>query len=288
MNYKFSGHETFHCRPIWLKKGYDFANSGKLFNDNDAVIELGVGKNMVASIKFWLKAFGFYNMQENTIEDLSHDILNENGFDPFLEDDATLFLLHYLLIKNVEISSIYYLAFIKLSKEKLEFTSEDLLSFINRECLKEGIEVNDNTLNNDIKVFFKNYIPSKDENSGIEDNYNGLFYNLRYLNKVKSSSGSTKYRFNINNGSYLPEVVFLYVLLEKFEDAISISMEAIREHVSSIFLMEKQGTYSMIERLVSKYPNDITFKDDGGRQEIQIKSNIDKLELLTQYYDERL
>ncbi len=285
MNYKFSGHETFHCRPIWLKKGYDFANSGNLFNDNDAVIELGVGKNMVASIKFWLKAFGFYNMQENTIEDLSHDILNENGFDPFLEDDATLFLLHYLLIKNVEISSIYYLAFIKLSKEKLEFTSEDLLSFINRECLKEGIEVNDNTLNNDIKVFFKNYIPSKDENSGIEDNYNGLFYNLRYLNKVKSSSGNTRYRFNINNGSYLPEVVFLYVLLEKFEGAISISMEAIREQVSSIFLMEKQGTYSMIERLVSKYPNDITFKDDGGRQEIQIKSNIDKLELLTQYYE---
>jgi len=285
MHYKFSGHETFHCRPIWLKKGYDFAKSDKLFNDTDAVIELGVGKNMVASIKFWLRAFGFYNLHENALEGLSKDLLSDEGFDPFLEDDATLYLLHYLLIKNVEISSIYYLAFIKLSKEKTEFTTENLKRFIKRECLKEGLEVNDKTLNNDIKVFLKNYIPSTDTNSGIEDNYNGLFYDLRYLNKIKSSTGETKYRFNINDGRYLPERVFLYVLLEKFESDVSISTQAIREQVSSIFLMERQGTYAMIERLVSKYPKHITFKDDGGRQEVQIKGDIDKLELLRRKYE---
>ena len=102
MNYKFSGHETFHCRPIWLKKGFDYANKGKLFSDNDAVIELGVGKNMVASMKFWLRAFGFYNIHENELEGLAHDLLSDDGFDPYLEDEATLFLLNYLLINNVK------------------------------------------------------------------------------------------------------------------------------------------------------------------------------------------
>ncbi len=285
MNYKFSGHETFHCRPIWLKKGYDFANEEKLFNDNDAVIDLGVGKNMVASIKFWLRAFGFYNLNENKLEGLSHEILGDDGFDPFLEDDATLCLLHYLLIKNKEISSIYYLTFIKLSKEKTEFSKENLESFIIRECIKEGVDFNDKTLKNDIKVFLKNYIPSSDKNSGIEDNYSGLFYNLRYLNKLKSSTGETKYRFNINEGKYLPEIVFLYVIMDKFEGEVSISFQSIREHVSSIFLMERQGTYAMMERLISKYPEFLIFKDDGGRQELQIKSNIDKLELLRNYYE---
>ena len=284
MNYKFSGHETFNCRPIWLKKGYDYAKKKK-FNEDDSVIELGVGKNMVSSIKFWLRAFGFYNLYENELEGLSHDILDDNGFDPFLEDDATLYLLHYLLIKNVNISSIYYLAFIKLTKEKLEFSTENLLSFIERECLKENVDFNENTLKNDVNVFLKNYIPSSEKKSGLEDNYSGLFYDLRYINKVKSSDSGLKYRFNINDGKYLPEVVFLYVLLEKFENEVSISIEAIRDQVSTIFLMEKQGTYTMIERLVDMYPDYINFKDDGGRQELQIKGEIDKLELLRRHYE---
>lgn len=24
MRYSFSGHESFHCKSLWLKKGYDF------------------------------------------------------------------------------------------------------------------------------------------------------------------------------------------------------------------------------------------------------------------------
>ncbi|NEM99756.1 DUF4007 family protein, partial [Pontibacter burrus] len=58
LKYTFSGHEKFQCRHLWLKKGYDYLQLGKSFLEEDAVIELGVGKNMVASIRFWLKAFG--------------------------------------------------------------------------------------------------------------------------------------------------------------------------------------------------------------------------------------
>lgn len=50
----FSGHETFQCRHLWLKKGYDFVKSGKAFSDEDAVVELGVGKNMVTAIRYWM------------------------------------------------------------------------------------------------------------------------------------------------------------------------------------------------------------------------------------------
>ena len=44
--YTFSGHESFPCKSLWLKKGYDFVVQGKNFNNPDAVIDLGVGKNM--------------------------------------------------------------------------------------------------------------------------------------------------------------------------------------------------------------------------------------------------
>jgi hypothetical protein len=48
-DYKFSGHETFQCRHFWLKKGYDFVKKEGDFKSNDALIELGVGKNMISS-----------------------------------------------------------------------------------------------------------------------------------------------------------------------------------------------------------------------------------------------
>ena len=65
--YVFSGHDSFQCRDLWLKKGFDFLISGNSFNDSDAVVKLGVGKNMVSSIKFWLKAFNI-NSEDNLTE----------------------------------------------------------------------------------------------------------------------------------------------------------------------------------------------------------------------------
>jgi len=47
----FSGHETFHCKSLWLKKGYDFIEKEGKFID-EASVELGVGRNMVSSIRF--------------------------------------------------------------------------------------------------------------------------------------------------------------------------------------------------------------------------------------------
>ena len=154
--YCFSGHETFYCKSLWLKKGYDFRLGGNTFNQEDAVVKLGVGKNMVASIRFWLKAFGL------TVEDLPTDIANivlHNDGDPFLEDSNTLWLLHYLLVSN-KISSIYHLLFVEYQREKKEFDRDLLQNFIKRRCnVPEQKNVyNENTVKKDIGVLLHNYL----------------------------------------------------------------------------------------------------------------------------------
>ncbi len=40
--YTFSGHESFYCKSLWLKKGYDFVSANKNFNNPGAVVDLGV------------------------------------------------------------------------------------------------------------------------------------------------------------------------------------------------------------------------------------------------------
>lgn len=102
----FSGHESFACKSHWLKRGYDFVLAGRKFNNEDAVVHLGVGKNMVNSIKFWMRAFGLLE-PEGTLTSLAHKLMNdENGYDPFFEDIGSLWLLHFNLI-NEDYATIY-------------------------------------------------------------------------------------------------------------------------------------------------------------------------------------
>ena len=57
--YTFSGHETFPFRYPWLKKGFDAVREDvSVFGRDDAITTLGVGKNMVRSIRHWCLAAG--------------------------------------------------------------------------------------------------------------------------------------------------------------------------------------------------------------------------------------
>src|SRR5579884_462777 len=48
----FSGHETFPFRTAWLKKAVDAVTADpRVFTRDDAFVVLGVGKNMVRSIR---------------------------------------------------------------------------------------------------------------------------------------------------------------------------------------------------------------------------------------------
>ena len=111
----FSGHESFFCRSLWLKKGFDALESGVDFNAPDAVVKLGVGKNMVSAIRYWMKAFGL--MEDNQATRIASFIFsNDGGVDPFLEDNGSLWILHYQIITK-QIASLYNLAFLELRRD---------------------------------------------------------------------------------------------------------------------------------------------------------------------------
>ena len=64
---RFSGHDTFHCKEQWILKGIQLIDNQEIkgvFNTNNAIPLLGVGKNMVRSIQHWLRAFGILNKED--------------------------------------------------------------------------------------------------------------------------------------------------------------------------------------------------------------------------------
>src|SRR4051794_26660078 len=115
MQVTFSGHETFPFRYGWLKKGVDAArNDRACFTSERAMVDLGVGKNMVQSIKYWGIATGLLaatknskNRFEYTPTLVAEELLSDEGFDPFLEDPITLWFLHWQLASNVAVATTW-------------------------------------------------------------------------------------------------------------------------------------------------------------------------------------
>ena len=92
---RFSGHESFVCRYAWLPKAYRaLAENPAMFGDvEQAMVSLGVGKNMVRSIRFWVEVMGVAIPQRDRTlvpSTFGESVFDDDGFDPYLEDVRTL------------------------------------------------------------------------------------------------------------------------------------------------------------------------------------------------------
>ncbi len=287
-NWRFAGHETFHCKHFWLKKGFDFTSERNSFKENDAVVKLGVGKNMVSSIQFWMNAFGIY--EEDEISEFGNNIFNNDGFDAFLEDEGSLWLLHYkLLSKNY--SSIYKLAFINFRKTRIssEFTSKQLEDFISKLLISEGVNFSQKSIENDVKVFIRNYVSLyKKGAKSLEDDFSSLLINLDIISIVPDShiEGLQVFKLLYNAKENLPSEVLLFSILDSFDDEMSIAVNDIQNEISDLFLCNREGTEAkLIELQDNGY---IVYKDDSGRKEIQIKNKLNKWDVLKNYYEKSI
>ena len=287
-NWRFAGHETFHCKHFWLKKGYDFTSERNSFKENDAVVKLGVGKNMVSSIQFWMNAFGIY--EEDEISEFGNNIFNNDGFDSFLEDEGSLWLLHYkLLSKNY--SSIYKLAFINFRKTRIssEFTSKQLEDFISKLLISEGVNFSQKSIENDVKVFIRNYVSLyKKGAKSLEDDFSSLLINLDIISIVPDShiEGLQVFKLLYNAKENLPSEVLLFSILDSFDGEMSIAVNDIQNEISDLFLCNREGTEDKLIELQDK--GYIVYKDDSGRKEIQIKNKLNKWDVLKNYYEKSI
>ena len=277
----FSGHESFACKSHWLKRGYDFVRGENNFNDDDAVVRLGVGKNMVASIKFWLKAIG---LLKDTGLVATSDYLfdNDNGKDPYLEDVGTLWLLHFLLIYT-DYATIYKTTFVDYHRQRNIVEKSKLQNYIKHVCFDEtGYKnlYNDNTVKRDIGVMLHNYCAKNGSNVNVEDS-NSLFAPLNLICETEKDT----YRFNYDTRSDVPSLIFLYALLEKFSGRNSISFEDIAE-LALIFCLTNNDLLNIINHLCDLYPSEIVFSDVAGIKELQFRTTLNPTEVLDRYYEE--
>jgi hypothetical protein len=273
----FSGHDSFECRHFWLKKGFDLVTSGGKFND-EAVIPLGVGRNMVTSIRYWMKAFGLLD-EDDKLTDFAKRIFSQRGFDPYLEDEASLWLLHYQLVTK-GFASIFDITFNDFRRQKPEFTKEHFMQFIRN----KKIAMNENTLGKDIDVLLKTYVSKGNQ---AEDNYEGILTDLGLIEEIKKEN-KTEYIIRNDDRERLPEEIILYGILEKHKTK-SIDFDTLlfdKNSVGVVFAMTKNGLANKLEAIALKYKKEgIVFSNNAGAKELQFKKNLpESKDILNDYY----
>ena len=289
---KFSGHDTFHCKEQWLLKGVqlvDMQGDVSIFRKNEAIPILGVGKNMVRSINHWLRAFGLLD-EENKISEFANLLFLVNKFDPYIENDGSLWLLQYYICRT-NFSSIFQLIFLNFFADKatLDFSEHQILNFINRQIQEKGDKkVSENTLILDFKVFIRTYVsPMKNEKT-VEDDFSAPLLSLNLVSDTgrKNSANQTVYRLNRNTQETISCEIFGYCLLDQFESENSVSYDKIKKTVGSFLCLSNEGLESLIENLCQDHKQ-FVFKDDAGIRQVQIKeSTIEfKNSLLKKHYE---
>ena len=130
----FARHETFHPRYGWFRKAYNFAaKDTRIFSREDAPVRLGVGKNMVRAIRFWGLAAKLIKPNRQSSKShaselaptpLGHFLFGVSGWDRYMEDPGTLWLLHWLLLARPCRLPVWWLAFNEF--HPVEFADDDL------------------------------------------------------------------------------------------------------------------------------------------------------------------
>ena len=267
---------------MWLKKGYDFVRAGRDFNTPDAVVALGVGKNMVASIRYWMRVFGLYN---GTNMSLLADYLfdNDTGKDIYLEDIASLQLLHFSLVHSGE-ATLYSMVFCGLQRERIAFDRDQALSFVALRMAEDGKQklFNANTVKKDIAVLLQNYsLPRKPLSN---EDFSSLMIDL---DLIRQSSEDKGYYFNQEGKRQVEPVVFLYALLsmQKESGDNTIPFENVQSNIGLVFCMSETETVRMLRNLNENYPTVLSYSDVAGIRQIQFIGEIDRMQVLDDYYD---
>ncbi len=288
----FSGHETFPLRYLWLYKAYEKVvdlckeNQRKNpFSDPDAIMTFGVGKNQVKSIRHWALACNIIKAQEKTFRPTKlGDFLfkPKTGRDPFMEKEATLWLIHWMVAGRWERTSTWYYAFNYFSERKFE--REDIVKSIQNLCTARGWKgASETTIKRDVDCFLRSYVHQGDEKFS-EDSIESILSELELISPV----GSHMYEFNYGPKPSLPEGVFLYSLNEFWQNRISnpnsTSVEILTYAPGSpgrVFKLDEQSLVERLVRIGESSEGCFQWTDTSGvRNVTRVKENIKSMDLL--------
>lgn len=285
---QFAGHETFPLRLLWLKKAYDAVHGGApvgTFQEHDAIARFGVGRNMAASMRYWALASGFFKEQDRVISPtaLGAEILSDDGFDPYVERAATVWLVHWNIASSPQTTTTAYYAFNVLAA--IEFDPSTLVDELLALVAARGWRATRGTLKRDVEVFLRSYVRRGDVFT--EDAAEPL---LAELGLVREARLGGWYEFVRGPKPSLPDSVFAYALGAFWEaqgGSTALTAEQICYAPGSpgrVFKLDEDSVITRLMALDTLTEGAWQWTDTAGLRQIQRRQDFDALSLVPGAY----
>ena len=296
----FGHHESFPLRFGWITKGLRAlaANPG-VFGRQDATVILGVGKNMVSAIKYWLHATGLAessgrNLAPTKLADVA---FGEHG-DPYLEDDATIWLLHWLLATTPARATAIYWFFNHFHKPT--FTSAEASAGLSDFAKQElTVRTAATTLKRDVQLVLRMYArTSGGTRLTLED---ALDSPLAMLN-LQERLDARHWRSVPMDRAELPLHVLAFAVAQLFEyradsanatrqdRASQLAMQDLmyssKSHCApgAVFRLTEEGLVQKLEALCDAFPETLSLSRTAGVFQLYKRGPLDAVSLLETHY----
>lgn len=287
---KYSGHESFSIRKDWLAKGIRKIEAFKSKDELVTMDELGIGKNMVKSLRYWLKVTGITidepKKKEFCLSPLGK-IIRDN--DRYTEELGTLWLLHYSLATNKEFATSWYYFFNEFNTK--EFTADDFISSITKwDEMNNTKPASFSSLAKDFDCLRRTYLPRLSENdllkpdeNGPESNMECPFTELGLITLVKKGV----YRKSSPAKQNIPPLIILAVIIHQANGEKEIKLSSLQNDINNIGKVFNLDAILMIS-LLSDLENKgyIQVVRTAGLDVVRILTDMNFMDCVNQYYKE--
>lgn len=285
---QFAGHETFPLRLLWLKKAFDAIGPGApigFFHEPEAIARFGVGRNMAVAMRHWAMAAGIIEERERRLmpTTLGSALLADDGWDPYLERPATLWLTHWRFASEPSHTTTIYFAFNAIAAS--EFDATTLAQSLETVVAKREWRASSVTIKRDVEVFLRSYVRRHD--GAIEDAAEPVLAELGLVRGLKSAG---TFEFVRGPKPTLPDAVFAYAVSAFWKTQggqSTLSAEQVCYGPGSpgrVFKLDEDSVVTRLMRLEELSAGAWLWTETAGLKQLQKRRDVDSLHLLSNAY----
>lgn len=290
---KFRAHETFFIRKGWINKGLrGVTQDGTIFisKEENPMDVLGIGSNMVKSLRYWLQAVGLteepnHGRRIQTLTDFGQLVYDH---DRYIEEIGTLELLHYKLATNLDLATAWYFFFNEFNMT--EFTREDYIEAIQKwiAMQEDGESVAVRSLADDFQCIMSTYLPRYKTNPNRVSPENNIDCPLGELGLIDVLGRDKKnYKKAIPTADLLCPYTLLAIISEQAKDREEISLNELLTAPMNIGRVFNLDAITMLDALYRiEKVGAIRINRTAGLDVIRIIEKRSFLDWVEKYYQE--
>lgn len=290
----FGRHETFPLRYSWLTKGFQaLCDDSRVFESEDATVRLGVGKNMVNAIRYWLQAARLVERVDGSYKrtTLGMRVFDDNeGYDPYLEDEGTIWLIHWLIATNAQLATAWFWFFNQFHKP--EFVVQELATAL-ADFAKGKVNgrTSVKTIKQDASILLRMYSRTRiSARTSIED---VLDSPLAMLGLIQPDSSGKHFRSPPQRRDVPVGIIgFAVIDLCNAMNVAQIPIEQLMygdrglPALGAVFRLTEDALLARLELLVRAEPTVFEIREIAGIHQLYLLDQVDQFNMLaTQYAD---